>query len=516
VRFPENKISFSPALLENEGQGLFQHPRTVATMNDEEVRPAVAEEGRGDETRVPKASAEEEDGAPPPRAPPTASKTPEQEESSSGGSRRHGKKQFAVTKLAEGSNEAFQKMVLNPVREIEEDLLGSTEKLPRHNKASGSAGKEEGMDGVEMSSEHNDQPSETPMSSSPKNVVGSVKIIKESEQVVEKVVTAPLKEGVDVATRMMKKKRSSTTSQEGLGAGSGDADDTDLIPALGPDETLQKMTIIIRRTLLGVSVQKWHDKCWSEREEPFYGPWLRESGKSEVNVGNWEEGDGITGDWDQETYQRRRTVTFQFERTGLNGGTTHVRHTQYCRLDRDSRDRCILAMKVEMQGIPFADAFTVEIRWVATRAGSDSLQLQVGLFVNFSKHVVVADKIRSGTTSNTTQAQLELFEKMKSVCGGAEKVVVEPITREKVETRPSIAVDAKSVTAVLVLCIVFHVLFGPWIDRIGKAIDWRSIFANLLFAVAFHFAFGKWLDQVCKAVFPLTKEGKESGVDSSS
>jgi hypothetical protein len=51
----------------------------------------------------------------------------------------------------------------------------------------------------------------------------------------------------------------------------------------------------------------------------------------------------------------------------------------------DGEDRCILAMTVEMDGIPFADCFNVEIRWVASRVKSNDLLIEVGLFVNFIK-----------------------------------------------------------------------------------------------------------------------------------
>lgn len=60
-----------------------------------------------------------------------------------------------------------------------------------------------------------------------------------------------------------------------------------------------------------------------------------------------------------------------------------MQHTQYCRIEED--DRCILAMTIQMDGIPFADCFQVEIRWVVTRVGTNDLLLEVGLFVNFIK-----------------------------------------------------------------------------------------------------------------------------------
>jgi hypothetical protein len=124
-------------------------------------------------------------------------------------------------------------------------------------------------------------------------------------------------------------------------------------------------------------------------------------------------------------------------------------------------------MQIEMQGIPFADCFNVQIRWVATRMGTEKdLKIQVGLFVNFVKQTVyvcvcyhlsasviglllslhhhilffllvfidliscrlvhscrLAGKIRSGTSEETTKTQLSLFQAIKEACsevaGGA-------------------------------------------------------------------------------------------------
>ena len=61
--------------------------------------------------------------------------------------------------------------------------------------------------------------------------------------------------------------------------------------------------------------------------------------------------------------------------------------------DHDNDDipiRCILAMTVEMQGIPFAECFNVQIRWVVTRDSADekTLHVQAGLFVNFLQHTM--------------------------------------------------------------------------------------------------------------------------------
>lgn len=60
-----------------------------------------------------------------------------------------------------------------------------------------------------------------------------------------------------------------------------------------------------------------------------------------------------------------------------------VKHTQYCRVEGD--DRCVLAMTIDMEGIPFCDCFNVQIRWAVTRLKNEDLLVEVGLFVNFVK-----------------------------------------------------------------------------------------------------------------------------------
>jgi len=92
----------------------------------------------------------------------------------------------------------------------------------------------------------------------------------------------------------------------------------------------------------------------------------------------------------------------------------NVEHTQYCRVE--GNNKCVLATTVRMQGIPFADTFTVEIRWVARRVGLANIQIEVGLFVNFSKTPFVAGQIRGGTTTETTKTQLDLFSHVKGAC----------------------------------------------------------------------------------------------------
>jgi hypothetical protein len=90
-------------------------------------------------------------------------------------------------------------------------------------------------------------------------------------------------------------------------------------PVVSPDPTLQKMKIILKKKLHGVSVMDFYDICWSEGmmtdRTPFYGPWLETSGKQNVSVGDWEFATGnnstdtnreYVGPWDGECYEQKR------------------------------------------------------------------------------------------------------------------------------------------------------------------------------------------------------------------
>jgi VAD1 Analog of StAR-related lipid transfer domain len=212
--------------------------------------------------------------------------------------------------------------------------------------------------------------------------------------------------------------------------------------ALPLDETLDRMELLFARRLRHVSIREWYETCWSEGNRtdrpPFYGPWLVSTGKKDVVVGEWEFGPEVKGTaevesvsspdppssfvnaWDQQKYQQRRNVTFRSDTNSAN-----VTHTQHCRVERGQEgptdDRCVVAFAVTMKGIPFADAFSVHIRWVATRTRANNVLVQVGLFVEFAKQVLVAGQIRSNTTKQTTLAQLDLFRAMSEALGCQEE-----------------------------------------------------------------------------------------------
>jgi hypothetical protein len=76
-------------------------------------------------------------------------------------------------------------------------------------------------------------------------------------------------------------------------------------PVLPRDETLQKMQIILKKTLYGVSMEDFYTTCWSEPN--FYKQWLENDEKHDIEVGAWEvkmddDNRGFVCPWDHETY----------------------------------------------------------------------------------------------------------------------------------------------------------------------------------------------------------------------
>jgi len=211
------------------------------------------------------------------------------------------------------------------------------------------------------------------------------------------------------------------------------ADEQVLIPV--PEDTiLKKMDkIILDDTLQHVSVHDFYKLCWdNESVDPFYKNWLNARGSIDVQVGPWQyknndnnddNNSALVNQWCGETYRQKRTVTFKFVRTShtyMGPPVASVTHTQHCKVHNN--DKCVLSMTVKTDGIPFADTFQVEVRWVATRIGCDSkihnndLRVQVGLYVHFLKSSMLSTKIRDGTITETTKTQTSLFQNVKKVC----------------------------------------------------------------------------------------------------
>ena len=191
------------------------------------------------------------------------------------------------------------------------------------------------------------------------------------------------------------------------------------------DQTLKKMSVVFSQTIKNISIKKFYDVAWSEgvrtNASPLYGPWLKKAGSMNVQVDDWtfsEDGSSpIEGGWCRERYNQKRQVHFQFKRkTHLYIGppVAKVNQTQYCRLE--GNDKCIVAFTVEMEGIPYADCFAVEVRWVAHREGMNDVKVEIGVFVDFRKATIFASKIKQGTLTETTPIHASLFAVIKAEC----------------------------------------------------------------------------------------------------
>ena len=168
---------------------------------------------------------------------------------------------------------------------------------------------------------------------------------------------------------------------------------------LQPDFTLSKMQIIINENLAGVTIDQIYRTCWTRQEEEvngtsksddFYANWLNEQKVNfDIDVGCWEENEGgFINEWCGEKYTRKRLVRYKFKRTThlyIGPPVANVTETQFSRIE--GNEKCIIASNVKIDGIPYADSFSVECRWTARRleAKTDTscAQIQVGIFVNF-------------------------------------------------------------------------------------------------------------------------------------
>jgi hypothetical protein len=248
-----------------------------------------------------------------------------------------------------------------------------------------------------------------------------------------------------------------------------------------PDTTLQKMDVVLSKHLRNVSIQRYYEIAWSEGngtdEKPLYGPWLKKAG-FDVEVGDWELSETV-GAWCKERYPQKRTARFKVKRrTHLYIGPpiAGVNQTHYCRLE--GNDKCVIAMTVELEGIPYSDTFAVEVRWVATREGLNDILVEVGLFVDFRKNSFLKKPIRAGTIEETTPIHKNLFEVVKSACiaaGGVEDVEEEKAEEEakaKVIETPELGMALRfdrytigAVGAIVLFIIVWRFLLSSGTPR---------------------------------------------------
>jgi hypothetical protein len=135
------------------------------------------------------------------------------------------------------------------------------------------------------------------------------KSLDEDKQTPIKDVTDFFGEGSKTVKRLIHHKRKDSSSRS-VPENDQESDDVADVP---PDDTLEKMNIIIDKRLKDVSISQYYENVWSEQTEgdgvPLFRSFLEESDKQDIDVGDWEVADnnsGFIGDWDGEEYQKRR------------------------------------------------------------------------------------------------------------------------------------------------------------------------------------------------------------------
>ena len=201
--------------------------------------------------------------------------------------------------------------------------------------------------------------------------------------------------------------------------------------SLAPDATLDGMKVVLQKELPKISVDRFYETFWAPSD--FMLQWLtKEEGKSNVQVLPWRQQEASSSDavtpivnpYDQETYDQIRTITFSYNRsTSVYSGPVEVTWTQYCR--RVRKQRCIVASTLQFQGaMPYARAFRVHSRWVASRRQKVNLKVQVGLAVQFMEQVLVASQIKVNTMLEMREMHSSLFRCMKQTLGISDVDVV--------------------------------------------------------------------------------------------
>lgn len=219
------------------------------------------------------------------------------------------------------------------------------------------------------------------------------------------------------------------------------------------------MDPVLSKRLKGVSLKHFYDMCWSEGSgdtggSPFYHKFLESKNSHDISVGDWEVTEALIHPWSGEKMDQKRIVKYKFTRTThlyVGPPIAGVTQTQYCRMEGD--DKFVLTMTVEMDGIPYADCFAVEVRWVARRAGKD-LVIDVGVFVDFKKSTVLKAKIQSGTITETKPIHFSLFDAAKDACGAGDDGEDEDEGNGEKETREG----ASKSLAIRILQMLFSLL----------------------------------------------------------
>ena len=145
----------------------------------------------------------------------------------------------------------------------------------------------------------------------------------------------------------------------------------------------------------GVTPLQLFRQCFSDQSGAFAAR-LHEAAKDRrLETTKWQA---------DTTHGMLRTVTFEAQLSGLPLGppSTRVRETQWYTL---SRTELVVDTVQESLDIPYADAFTVESRWVAkSAAAGGSTELVVKSGVYWKKRIILRKQVESVTNQKTRKA----------------------------------------------------------------------------------------------------------------
>jgi VAD1 Analog of StAR-related lipid transfer domain len=208
------------------------------------------------------------------------------------------------------------------------------------------------------------------------------------------------------------------------------------------DRLLESMDLLVSKTIKNSTVKTVFETVWADKGASFYGQWLKEEECFDIDVPPWtfsNEGDEIANDWCKEKYDQKRLVAFKFHRTThlyIGPPVASVKQNQYCRVE--GGDRVVVAISAAIDGIPYADTFEVEVRWVARRIGDD-VKVDVGSCVVFKKSTMLKSQIKAGTVTETQKVHQRFFEAVRKACTGpSEAESGEGLEEYETEDEPAI------------------------------------------------------------------------------
>mmetsp|Transcript_111844 Transcript_111844/g.228999 ORF Transcript_111844/g.228999 Transcript_111844/m.228999 type:complete len:915 (+) Transcript_111844:1197-3941(+) len=241
------------------------------------------------------------------------------------------------------------------------------------------------------------------------------------ENIVSSFLLCRFRDRNAVLTNLRRLKADSDMSKVSNASENRSAVETQL-PAVPPDSLQKNMEIVVSKRIKNTSVESVFENVWADRSKSksFYGSWLDEEECFDIGMGEWEiaePGKKFRNEWCNEQYDQRRVVTFKFNRTThlyIGPPVAIVKQRHFIRVEEN--DRCVLAISAEFEGIPYADTFEVEMRWIATREGAHDVLVNVGLFVVIKKNTMLKSQIKSGTVTETKHVHLRLFDAVKKAC----------------------------------------------------------------------------------------------------